>query len=85
MVPILVDRAVGVRDVGQADLDLVDADPRDLGLGDAERVDALADDLDRAVDVLGPSTSGTCGVGTGLVDELGAAAQVEAEHGLACR
>ena len=35
---------------------------RDLGLGDAERVDALADDLDRAVDVLGRDL-GVCGVG----------------------
>ena len=42
----------GVLDVGQADLDLVGAEPRDLGLGDAELVDPLADDLDRAVDVL---------------------------------
>ena len=48
------------------------ADPRDLGLGDAERVDALADDLDRAVDVLGVDV-GVCGVGRRLVDELGPA------------
>ena len=57
------------------------ADPGDLGLGDAERVDALADDLDRAVDVLGGDL-GDLRRRAALVDELGAAPQVEAEHGL---
>ena len=49
--PDLVDRPLRVGDVGQADRDLVGAEARDLGLGDAELVDPLADDLDRAVDV----------------------------------
>ena len=45
-------RPLRVVDVGQAHPDLVAADPGDLRLGDAEAVGALADDLDRAVDVL---------------------------------
>ena len=77
--PDLLDRAVGVLDVWEPDLDLVGADPGDLGLGDAERVDALADDLDRAVDVLGCDLRDLRGR-LALVDELGAAAQVEALH-----
>ena len=78
--PDPIDRAVGVLDVGQADLDLVGADAGDLGLGDAEGVDAVADDLDRAVDVLAGDLGHLRGR-PALVDELGAAAQVEAEHG----
>ena len=46
----LLQGALGVLDVGQADLDLVGAGALDLGLGDAELVDALADDVHRAVE-----------------------------------
>ena len=44
--------ALGVLDAGQADLDLVVARALELGLGDAERVDALAHDVERAVERL---------------------------------
>ena len=74
--PDPLDRPLGVLDVGQRDLDLVEADPGDLGLGDAERVDALADDLDRPIDVLGLDLR-HLRRRAALVDELGAAAQVE--------
>ena len=59
--------------VGQPDLNLVQSDAGDLGLGDAERVDALADDLDRAVDVLGLDL-GDLGRRASLVDQLDPAA-----------
>ncbi len=74
----LVDRALRVLDVREADLDLVGPERRDLGLGDAEGVDAVADDLDRAVDVL-LVDGRVLGARLALVDELGAAAEVEAE------
>ena len=41
--------ALGVLDARQVDLDLVLARARELGLGDAERVDALAHDVQRAL------------------------------------
>ena len=63
MVPDLLDRALGVLDVREADRDLVGARSLDLRLGDAERVGALADRLDRVVDVLRASPCGTWGVG----------------------
>ena len=70
-------RALGVLDAGEADRDLVAAEPLDLGLGDAERVDALAHDVDRAVDRLGRDLALRRGLA--LVDELDAALEVEAE------
>ena len=57
------------------------AEPRDFGLGDAELVDPLADDLDRAVDVAAADFFDLAGR-RALVDELDAALQVEAELGL---
>ena len=47
----LVDRPLALVMSGQADRDLVGAQARDFRLGDAELVDPLADDLDRAFDV----------------------------------
>ena len=46
----VVDDLLGVVGARQRDDDLVVALGLDLGLGDAERVDAVADDLDGAVD-----------------------------------
>ncbi len=74
----LGDRALGVLDVGEPDADGVRAQARDLGLGDAQGVGPLADDLDRAVHVLALDL-GVLGRRAALVDELGAAAQVQAE------
>ena len=48
----LAGRLVGVVDVRERDVDLILARALDLRLGDAELVDALAHDLDRAVDRL---------------------------------
>ena len=66
-----------VLDVGQLDEDPVLADPGERRLGDTERVDAAAEDLDRAVDGLGVGLD-VAGV-LGLQHDLGAAAQVQAE------
>jgi len=61
----------------QPDLDLVGAGALDLGLGDAELVDALADDVHGAVErVL--RHLGLLRRGLALVDELDAALEVEA-------
>ncbi len=69
--------ALEVLDARQAHRDLVVAEPLDLGLGDTEAVDALADDVDRAVDRLGRDLALRSGLA--LVDQLDAALQVEAE------
>ena len=70
--------ALRVLDVGQPDGDLVAARALDLRLRDAELVDALAHDVDRAVDrILGHLGLG--GRRLGLVDELDAALEVEAQ------
>jgi hypothetical protein len=71
-------RPLRVLDVGQADRDLVAARALDLRLGDAELVDALAHDVDGAVDrVL--RDLGLGGGRLGLVDELDAPLEVESQ------
>ena len=69
--------ALGVLDAGEVDLDLVLARARELRLGDAERVDALAHDVERALERL----RGDLRVlgGLALIDEPDAALEVEAE------
>ena len=57
----LVDRVLRVLHLREPDRDLGLADPRDLRLGDAERVDPVADDVDGTVDVLA-ARLGTAGV-----------------------
>ena len=79
--PDLLARVGRVAHVRQPDPDGVGADPRDLRLGDAERVGPLADDLDRAVDVR-PIDRGVLRRRASLEDQLGAALEVEAEGGL---
>ncbi len=74
----LLDRPVGVLDIGKANRDLRLTDSRDLRLGDAEAVGAIADDLDRPVHVLRCHLGVLRGRPT-LVDQLGTAAQIEAE------
>jgi hypothetical protein len=76
----LLDGALGVRHVGQPDLDLVLADLRDLGLGDAQLVGAFAQDVQRPVHVGGVDV-GVLRGGVRLVDELRAAAEVQPEDG----
>ena len=76
----LLDRLVGVVDVGQADRDLVAPGALDLRLGDAQGVGALPDRLDRVVDRLRRDL-GHLRRGPALVDELDAALEVEAEAG----
>ena len=71
-------RSRRILDIGQADLNLGGAERGDLGLGHAERVDPLSHDLDRVVDVLGIDDR-VLRRRLALVDELGAAAEVEAE------
>jgi hypothetical protein len=61
---------------GQLDHDLVRALLADLGLGDAELVDAVAHDVDRAVDVLGREHVALRRLR--LEDDLEAALEVEA-------
>ena len=73
----LVDRVLCVLDLGQADGDLALADTRDLWLCDAKCVNALADEVDRAIDVLDIDRC-VRARGTRLVDELGAAREVDA-------
>jgi hypothetical protein len=68
---------VQVLDAGQADGDLLRAEALDLRLGDTELVDALPDDVDRAVDRLGRDLALRRRLT--LVDELDPALQVEAE------
>ena len=84
MVPICSIARWALETFGRPTVDLVLADPRDLGLGDAERVDPLADDLDRAVDVLGGDL-GDLRRRAALVDELGAALEVEPEDASSSR
>ena len=52
VLPMIFAAAAGILDAGQLDRDLVVALRADLGLGDAEPVDAVAHDRDRAVEVL---------------------------------
>jgi hypothetical protein len=74
-------RTFGVLDAGEVDLDLAAADQRQLRLGDAERVDALAHDLQRPVQGLLVDLR-LLRRGLALVDELDAALEVQAELGL---
>jgi hypothetical protein len=76
--PNLLLGAVGVRDVRQADRDLVRPGALDLRLGDAQCVGALADRLDRVVDRLRRDLR-HLRRRAALVDQLDAALQVEAE------
>ena len=69
--------ALGVLDARQVDLDLVLARARDLRLGDAEGVDAVAHDVQRALQRLGVDRRLLGRLA--LVDELDAALEVEAE------
>ena len=73
----LLGGALGVLDAGQVDLDLVLAGARELRLGDAEGVDAVAHDVERALQRLGGDLRLLRRLA--LVDELDAALQVEAE------
>ena len=73
----LVGGALGVVDARQVDLDLVLARARELGLGDAERVDAVAHDVQRALQRLGGDLRLLGRLA--LVDEPDAALEVEAE------
>ena len=70
-----------VGDARQADVDLVAAGALQLRLRDAERVDALAHDVERAVQAVGRDLGLLLG-GLALEDELDAALQVETELGL---
>ena len=74
----LLDRALGVLDVGQADGDLIGAGALDLGLGHAQRVGALADRVDRVVH-RGRGDLRHLRRGPALVDELDPALEIEAE------
>ncbi len=71
--------ALGVLDAREVDLDLVLARARELGLGDAEGVDAVAHDVQRALERLGVDRRLLGRLA--LVDELDAALEVEAELG----
>ena len=73
------------RDAGQLDLDAVLTDRADDGLGDAEAVDAVADDLDRLGELFLAHllVVGADGIGVDLQGEGDAALQVEAELQLA--
>ena len=70
-------RLVGVLDVGQRDVDLVGARALQARLGDADLVDALAHDVQRAVD--GVAGDRRLLGRLGLVDERDAALEVEAQ------
>ncbi len=70
-------RLVGVRDVRERDDDLVGARALDLRLGHPERVDALAHDVDRAGDRVARDLGRLRRLG--LVDELDAALEVQAQ------
>ena len=73
----LIDRVLRVLHLREPDRDLGLADPRDLRLGDAERVDPVADDVDGTVDVLAARLWHRRRPPR-LVDQLGAALEVEA-------
>ena len=74
----LLGGALGVLDTGQVDLDLVAAGEEQLRLGDAEGVDALAHDVERALErLLGDLR--LLRRRLALVDELHAALEVEPE------
>jgi hypothetical protein len=77
-VPDLVGRALGVLDARQADVDLVLARALQLRLGDTERVDAVAHDVQRAIEALRRDRRLLLGRPR-LVDELNAPLQVETE------
>ncbi len=74
----LVDGALRVLHVRQADRDLVAAGALDLGLGDAQGVGALADRVERVVERLRGDRR-DLRRRLALVDELGAALQVKAQ------
>ena len=76
--------ALGVLDARQVDLDLRVAGLQQLRLGDAEGVDALAHDLQRALERL-LRDGRLLGRRLALVDELDAALEVEAELGVLLR
>jgi hypothetical protein len=77
----LLARALGVLHVREPDRDLPRAGALDLGLGDAQRVDALAHRLDRVVDGLRRDLR-DLRRRLALVDELDAALEVEPELGV---
>ena len=69
---------LGVLDAREVDLDLVLAGSEELGLGDAELVDALLHQVDRALHRVGVDR--LLGGRLRPVDELNTALQVETEH-----
>jgi hypothetical protein len=80
----LLGRALGVVDAWEVHLDLVAAREQQLGLGDAERVDAVAHDVQRALErLLRHRRLLRCRLA--LVDELDATLEVETEGRLLAR
>jgi hypothetical protein len=77
----LFDGPLGVAGAGQPHRDLVGARALDLGLGHAEGVHALADDVQRPLNGVGGDL-GLLGRGLALVDQLHAALEVQAQAGL---
>ena len=77
--PDLARGALGVLDAREVDLDLVLARARELGLGHAEGVDAVAHDVQRALERFGVDRRLLGRLA--LVDELDATLEVEAELG----
>ncbi len=77
-------RVLGVLDAWEVDLDLVVAGEQQLGLGDAERVDALAHDVERVLQRLLRDRR-LLRRRLARVDQLHAALQVEAEHRVPAR
>jgi hypothetical protein len=80
----LADLALGfgrVLDVRQVDVDLVGSGAQDLRLRDAELVDALAHDVQRALERVAGDLGGELGR-LGLVDEADAALEIQALAGL---
>ena len=73
----LVGGALGVVDARQVDLDLIVAGTGELGLGDAERVDAIAHDVQRALQRLGRDLRLLGRLA--LVDEPDTTLEIEAE------
>ncbi len=70
---------IGVRDVRKRHVNLVGACPLNLRLGNAERVNSLAHDVDRLIDRL-TSDLGLFGR-LRLVDQRDAALEVQPKHG----